>query len=126
MKNIGDYINEYRILWAHSSSMLYECYIVERATDPGTSYVLQTWKTVRLASNQSYLRFLSQMGRLKALRQPPILAIEDFGVDTDDHPYVLLPYETAHMERLSERLQRGTLNEEEAENILTTVSAALV
>jgi serine/threonine protein kinase len=126
MKNIGDYIDTYRILWSHYSSMLYECYIVERVSDPGTSYVLQKWKTVHFASSQGHLHFLSQMGRLKALRQPLILSVEDFGVDTDDHPYVLLPYEMAQMKRLSERLQRGALSEDEAENILTDVSAALV
>lgn len=126
MKSIGDYIDTYRILWLRRSSILYECYIVERATDPGISYVLQKWRMVRFASDQGYLRFLSQMGRLKALCQPLILPIEDFGIDTDDHPYVLLPYEMAQMERLSERLQHGTLSEDEAENMLTAVSTALV
>lgn len=126
MKNIGDCIDNYRILQNQPSSALYDRYIVELVSQPGTLYVLQKWNTVHFDSNHVYNAFCSQMISLKALREPLILSTQDFGVDTDDHPYLLLPYETAQMETIADRWQRSALTEDESEKILMDVSAALV
>jgi serine/threonine protein kinase len=70
--------------------------------------------------------FLKQMNILKKLHPPFFLEVEDFGVDTDNHPYVLLAYEAEQLSTLSERLQHGPLPEDHAEKILGEVSTALV
>lgn len=126
MKNIGGHIDNYRIIWNQSSSVLYDRYIVERVSDPGKLYVLQKWNTVRIAGKQGFPFFRAQMNQLKDLHSPLILAGEDFGADTDDHPYVLLPYETAQAETVADRLQHKSITEDEAEKILVDTSAALV
>lgn len=126
MKNLGDTIRQYRVVWKQDVSTSSESYIVERSQEPGTLYVLRLWPEIRLTGQQDSSDFPVNMSTLKNMYSRYILPLEGFGSDEEDHPYLVLPYEITRQEKLSERLRRGPLSADEAERVLTDVGSALV
>lgn len=126
MRNIGDFIDTYRIVWKQENAESRESYLVERATDPGLLYYLQVEARSSFSGSTDYNSFIAQMGSLQKIRELYIHRLIDFGADEEGHPYFVYPEATLGQKSLKDRLQTGGVRPDDARRILTRVGMALV
>src|SRR6266536_24383 len=128
MKNVGNYIGNYRILALQRETILSQFYVVEHTFIPGGSLALQLWPGVWLYSESDRSIFLSRLRALINLQDLALLQVKDGDVE-GGNPYLVLGYEAISSETLGKRLARREsepLPYVQAMETLTQVGRALV
>ena len=128
MKNVGNYIGNYRILALQRETILSQFYVVEHTFIPGGSLALQLWPGVWLYSESDRSIFLSRLRALINLQDLALLQVKDGDIE-GGNPYLVLGYEAISSETLGKRLARREsepLPYVQAMETLTQVGRALV
>lgn len=128
MKSVGEYIDRYRVLVIQAERPAYILYIVEQLPAADVPLVLKSWK-MTYPTAVPYKLFGSAALAIINLKGPSFLPIKDYGVDEDDHPYLVLSYEMYTLQTLQQRLERSAsepISQEMAWKIFEEVGTALV
>lgn len=129
MKNVGEYIGNYRIVSQQMQTLACQFYRVESTLEAENLFVLKTWPEVSIFSQMGIDTFTQQAQALVDFHAPFFLPIRGYGIDDHSHPYLLLPDEACTLETLAQRRGRtdaGPILVEEATTILQEVGTALV
>lgn len=128
MKIIGEYIDYYRIREIKATFPTCILYLVEDTHEADGPFVLKSWSVV-CQTPSLYQLFNSQAHALANLEASCFVPIADYGVDENEQPFLVFPYESYSFQTLQQRLEHSEsepISEDEARAILAQVGTALV